>query len=358
MAIPELLLLHDGNLMVKGVVEILEQIAPVRQINVQADDPTPAGTANCRVVCVKYSTIRTFDTIARKHTITTDGSVFVIPSFSTDYADQLMKLGINYYLVAPVPGALLTSAVRAVRNRGVESGWLSLHPPLRDSLAASLRSFKRGMDEVRSGEHIDISDITNTCAKIAASAEEASLSNWLTAIKDHHDYTYRHCMFVCGAIVHFAHAIGIREDDLTLLSVGGMLHDIGKARVSLQILDQPARLNNVEQVTMRGHPSHSRDIMASMEGLDPRVVAMAVHHHEKLDGTGYPDGLKGAAIDDLVRLTWIADVFSALIDERAYKPSMSYEEAFAKMESMKSHLDLEMLVRFKEFAMDYRPEAA
>jgi len=95
-----------------------------------------------------------------------------------------------------------------------------------------------------------------------------------------------------------------------------------------------------------------------VDGLDRRIVAMAVHHHEKLDGTGYPDGLQGDEIDDLVRLTAIADVYSALIDERAYKPAMSPEKAFAWMESTRGHMDLDMVGRFKEFVLDSAPAAA
>jgi putative nucleotidyltransferase with HDIG domain len=267
-------------------------------------------------------------------------------------------LGVSNNLVAPVQPAALIAAVSAARDRVLEASWQERQPLMRDALVASRSTFTSAFDDVRKTGHVDIGYVADTCGLIAQSVKDESFSDWLAAIKNHHDYTYRHCMFVCGPIVHFAESIGVKGDDLNLLSLGGMLHDIGKARVPLQILDKPGRLTNTEQVTMRNHPAHSREIMATLEGLDPRAVAMAVHHHEKLDGSGYPDGLKGAQIDDLVRLTSIADVFSALIDERSYKPAMTYEAAFAKMESMEGHLDLEMLGRFKDFAMTARPKAA
>src|SRR5690606_4285973 len=78
----------------------------------------------------------------------------------------------------------------------------------------------------------------------------------------------------------------------------------------------------------------------------------AVQHHEKLDGTGYPDGLKSAELSDLVRLVCIADVFSALVDERSYKPAMSIEAAFDKMLTFKGHLDLDLVAAYRGFVMD------
>lgn len=358
MSISSLLLLHDGNFMVQGVVETLSQIVPVLDVNLRDSAQPKAAPTNGAVLCVQLSTIKNFASIAPRFDISIDGTVFVMPSFSEEHVAQLNKFGIENYLVAPAAPDVLIGAVSAARNSVLEAGWQDLPPVSRDALVGSRRDFTQAFADVRNGGHVNIPEIEAACALIADCAKDSSLSDWLAAIKDHHDYTYRHCMFVCGAIVHFGHNIGIKADDLTLLSVGGMLHDIGKAWVSLGILDKPAKLDDAEQVQMRDHPAFSREIMDSMEGLDPRVAAMAVHHHEKLDGSGYPDGLNGGQLDDLVRLTSIADIFSALIDERAYKPAMSYEQAFGIMTSMKGHLDLDMLAKFEEFAMDTRAKAA
>jgi len=357
-SISSLLLLHDGNAMAPGVAATLKQIVPVLDVNLLDSAQPKAAPANGAVLCVQLSTIKNFGTFAPRFDISIDGTVIVIPSFSEEYVAQLNKFGIKNYLVAPAAPNVLISAVSAARIYVLETGWQDLSPVTRDALVGSRHSFTQAFADVRNGGHVDIPEIEAACALIADCTKESSLSAWLAAIEDHHDYTYRHCMSVCGAIVHFGHNIGIKADDLTLLSVGGMLHDIGKAWVSLGILDKPAKLDDSEQVKMREHPAFSREIMDSMEGLDPRVVAMAVHHHEKLDGSGYPDGLNGDQLDDLVRLTSIADIFSALIDERAYKPAMSYEKAFGIMTSMKGHLDLDMLAKFEEYAMDARAKTA
>jgi putative nucleotidyltransferase with HDIG domain len=281
-----------------------------------------------------------------------------MPSFSAEYATALKNLGVKRHLVAPVGAGDLIAEISALRNRMIEARWEELPAAARDALVTSRASFIKAFAAIRDSGHVDIPDVERACALIADCAKTNTLADWLAAIQNHHDYTYRHCMSVCGMIVHFAHNIGIGSDDLNLLSVGGLLHDIGKSRIPLAILDKPTKLDEAEQEKMREHPGQSRVILDGMEGIDPRVIRMAVHHHEKLDGSGYPDGLAGAQIDDLVRLTAIADVFSALIDERAYKAAMSFDQAFAIMESMKDHLDLDMLARFKEFAMESRPKAA
>jgi len=358
MSVPELRLLHDGNSTIGGLKEVLSGIAPVRLVNVRDGTRAADGPSSGAVICLNHSTIKSFDLLARTFDVVLDESVVVLPSVSGDYIATLKKFGIKEHLAAPVPPDVLIKAVSAVRNQALENSWSGFAVPAREALVASRASFAKVFDDIRTDGHVDIPNVEEACALIADFAKTNTLSDWLAAIKDHHDYTYRHCMSVCGMIVHFGHNLGIGSDDLNLLSVGGMLHDIGKARIPLAILDKPGKLDAAEQTKMREHPAQSRLIMDSMEGLDPRIVRMAVHHHEKLDGSGYPDGLSADQIDDLVRLTAIADVFSALIDERAYKAAMSFDEAFARMETMKGHLDLDMLVRFKEFAMDYRAKAA
>jgi len=136
------------------------------------------------------------------------------------------------------------------------------------------------------------------------------------------------------------------------LTVGGLLHDIGKAKIPLEILDKPGKLDEREWQTMKLHPVYSNDILADESGLDAELVAMAVSHHERIDGAGYPNALSGAQINDPVRLTAIADVYSALIDKRAYKGSMTSEAALDLMGSFDGHLDMDLLRSFRSFVLD------
>ena len=360
MTIQDLLLLHDGNSKVRDIAAALARHFPIRPVGL-ADAghelPVPGGTEGA-VICLGLSNIGELSQLLEASGTSLGDTVVVIPGVNADYAERLRRLGVVDYFIAPVDPQVLVDAVRAVRIRVTERSWQSLPPARRDALVESRSSFLQAFADVRDGTEMEVENIERAGHLIASVAGEESLTEWLDAIQDHHDYTFRHCISVCGSIVEFGHAIGIRSQDLELVSVGGLLHDIGKAWVSRTILDKPARLDDEEVAKMRRHPGNSREIMQSMDTLDRRVFEMAVSHHEKLDGTGYPDGLRADQISDLVRLTTIADIFSALIDERAYKPAMSYEMAFARMEEMSGHLDLELLARFKEFALDSGRAAA
>ena len=199
---------------------------------------------------------------------------------------------------------------------------------------------------------LPVAEIESSCQHIREAAALGDLDQWIDALDRHHNYFFRHSMFVCGSLTFFAHAIGIRGADLDLLTVGGLLHDIGKSRVPTEILDKPGKLDEIEWEVMKKHPDYSREILLCEGDPDEIVLAMAVEHHERLDGTGYPSGLSGSRIDDHVRMTAIADVYSALIDKRAYKGSMSSEQALAIMESSRGHLDMDLLRAFKTFVLD------
>jgi HD-GYP domain-containing protein (c-di-GMP phosphodiesterase class II) len=162
-------------------------------------------------------------------------------------------------------------------------------------------------------------------------------------------------MTVCGILLHFAWDMGVKKEDLTLLAMAGLLHDVGKALVPQRILDKSTALSADELEEMKKHPAFSRDIIEGIPDLDKRIAAIAVHHHERLDGTGYPDRLEGGAIDDLTRLVSIVDVYAALIDERAYREALTPGQAFAAMERTEGHLDPDILARLKQFALQNQP---
>lgn len=157
---------------------------------------------------------------------------------------------------------------------------------------------------------------------------------------------------VCGYLIAFAHLVGIRGGDLQNLTIGGMLHDIGKAEIPIDILDKPAKLNESEWTVMMTHPSLSRELFVREGGWASEIIDVAAFHHEKLDGTGYPDGLKEDQIPDIVRMVSIADVYSALVDKRSYKDSFSPDKALEIMLSMEGHLDPDLVKAFRPIALD------
>jgi HD-GYP domain-containing protein (c-di-GMP phosphodiesterase class II) len=129
------------------------------------------------------------------------------------------------------------------------------------------------------------------------------------------------------------------------------LHDVGKARIPLSILDKPGRLDPDEEATMRQHPVIGYDLLKDIPGISRETLDAVKHHHEYLDGSGYPDALTAPQISDLVRLLTISDIFAALVESRPYRPAMSREDAYKILCGMDGKLEGSLLRAFRRTAL-------
>jgi putative nucleotidyltransferase with HDIG domain len=182
---------------------------------------------------------------------------------------------------------------------------------------------------------------------VVGQVEEQGLVAWIDTVRAHHSQTYQHCLLVTGLAVAFGQHLGASRADRQRLSFAGMLHDIGKARIPLAILEKPGRLDDAEMAVMRKHPQYGLDALGAVSGLPSEMLDMVVHHHEYLDGSGYPHGLMANEISDLVRMITIADVFGALIERRSYKPPLSGEAAYQILTDMGPKLDKDLVRAFR-----------
>ena len=169
----------------------------------------------------------------------------------------------------------------------------------------------------------------------------------LTRIKQHDPYTAMHCMNVCTLVVAMAMAMadGIDASLLPLITTATLLHDVGKTRVPLEVLNKPGRFEPEELAEMRRHATYSGDIMNEMGGFTEEAIAIATQHHEMMDGSGYPLALKGDEIHPYARLTAVADVYDALTAKRVYKPAMPMYQALLRIHQNKG-------TEFEERAVD------
>lgn len=138
-------------------------------------------------------------------------------------------------------------------------------------------------------------------------------------------YTGNHCKRLGAYAARVGSVLGLTDDDLRTLHLGGVLHDIGKIAISDLILNKPGRLTPDEFGLMKMHSSVGYDLLKPMRTLE-KVFPLVRHHHEKLDGSGYPDGIGGAEIPLLVRITSVVDVFDALHTRRSYKEAFPIEK--------------------------------
>ena len=214
-------------------------------------------------------------------------------------------------------------------------------------VTAGVRTLQTIFSSACLGAPIDSPAIQSASDAVVGQLEEQGLAAWIETVRKHHSQTYQHCLIVTGLAVAFGQKIGVSAADRQRLSLAGMLHDIGKARIPLAILEKPGPLNADELILMRKHPEYGRDALDSVSTLPKEMLDVVVHHHEYLDGSGYPHGLMGNEISDLVRVVTIADVFGALIERRSYKPPLSGDAAYQILLDMGPRLDQHLVRAFK-----------
>jgi len=166
----------------------------------------------------------------------------------------------------------------------------------------------------------------------------------LLKITAHDYYTHTHSINVSIYTLSLGSFLGIEGEDLKVLGMAAVLHDIGKSKVNYDIINKNGSLTDVEFDEMKTHPSEGHKIALHLGVTDERILTGIRHHHEKLTGGGYPDGLTGDAISQFARIIGVCDVFDALTTKRSYKDPMSTFESIKLMkEAMKGHLDFEMV---------------
>jgi len=160
---------------------------------------------------------------------------------------------------------------------------------------------------------------------------EAILFGLAVAVEQRDQQPEAHCERLALISVSLGIALGLARAELVALYRGGFLHDIGKVGIPDSILFKPDKLNAEEWVTMRSHPARGEDICKPMQSLSS-VLPIIRHHHERWDGRGYPDGLRGEQIPLLARVVQIADIYDALVSPRPYKRAFSPAEALRLIE--------------------------
>ena len=278
-------------------------------------------------------------------------SLFILSEMNRREIIQSTALGATDFITHPIKEEVFAKALGKIANEHIENMWGNLNKTQEAALKVSLKVFEDTFKHVREGKPFSQEDVREGCDLIIEATAEEGIVGWMDAVKEHHNQTYRHSMMVCGFLVSFGMILGVRGSDLQRLSICGLVHDIGKAFIPLNVLDKPGLLTDDDWIIMRSHPEYTRKIMIDSD-CDPDVLDGAIHHHEKIDGTGYPDGLSGDDVSDFARMVAVADVFSGLTEKRAYKASMPALEAFEIMMGMDGHLDLDLVKAFEPVVLD------
>jgi putative nucleotidyltransferase with HDIG domain len=192
------------------------------------------------------------------------------------------------------------------------------------------------------------SSLPDQAGKLLLSALDGDgIADWMDTVGQIHDPTYHHCLLMAGIMATFVLRLGFNRNDCERLTRAAILHDIGKALIPIELINKTSPLSPEEMEVVRCHAAYGHDLLLTQGGHHPQVLDIVRHHHEYLDGTGYPDRLRGDQISDPARISTICDVFAALVERRAYKPSMTPADAFLLLDQMGGKLDHSLLHAFK-----------
>lgn len=161
----------------------------------------------------------------------------------------------------------------------------------------------------------------------------------LARVKTADEYTYMHSVAVCALMVALARQLGLPDDQVRAAGFAGLLHDVGKVDIPLDILNKPDRLTDEEFAIVREHPRRGWQRLRAAGIDDEAALEVCLHHHERLDGRGYPDGLSGEAVTLMARMGAVCDVYDAITSNRPYKAGWDPAESLRRMASWSGHFD-------------------
>ena len=196
-------------------------------------------------------------------------------------------------------------------------------------------------EEARMGKSVDVGGARQLVDEISDSvARNPGALISLARLKTVDSYTYMHSVAVCAMMVALAKQLGMSESDVRLAGLAGLMHDLGKALMPMDVLNKPGKLTDAEFKIIKSHPVEGYKLLLTGDKVDEVVLDVCLHHHEKMDGSGYPQGLMGDAISIFAKMGAVCDVYDAITSNRPYKLGWDPAESLRKMAEWASgHFD-------------------
>ncbi len=204
------------------------------------------------------------------------------------------------------------------------------------------------MDDIRFGNQFSSQSAKSTVEDCVNRVLEApSAMMFFSQLKNQHEYTSQHSLNVCVLSIMLAKHIGYSMDQLVEVGMCGLLHDMGKMKIPIDILDKSAPLSPEEASIMREHTTFGRDLLMSGRDIPAWCVDVAYTHHEQLSGQGYPRGLNGSGISTYARIVSIADMYDAMTSDKSYQRGRLHLQAISMMTQLRgTQLDEPLVMKF------------
>jgi putative nucleotidyltransferase with HDIG domain len=214
--------------------------------------------------------------------------------------------------------------------------------------AQSKRAVTSMFNEARMGNAVNTAGAQKLVEEISDSVSRnpgALIS--LARLKTADDYTYMHSVAVCALMIALSKQLGLNDEQTRSAGIAGLLHDLGKALMPMEVLNKPGKLSDEEFAIIKKHPEEGHKLLLNSTGADEIALDVVLHHHEKTDGSGYPKRLKDAEISLFAKMGAVCDVYDAITSNRPYKAGWDPAESLRKMaEWTNGHFDPKVFQAF------------
>ncbi|NVD06555.1 HD-GYP domain-containing protein [Vibrio sp. JPW-9-11-11] len=282
-----------------------------------------------------------------------------VPSHSA--VEQLIKNGIKYAWVdtsLSVKGAVFIPVQTTTTPKAKECTSTPIKKPKTSRYSRQIKATniiqqakglaQKLLSQTFDGQPIEIDELDAVADDLIESVLlDSDAMQCVSALRNKDEYLLEHSVNVATLLVTFGKHLGLPKETLKQMAIGGIIHDVGKTKVDDKVLHKPARLTPEEFEHMKLHQVFAKEIIKPIRGLSAVSRDVCLMHHEKLDGTGYPNGLTAEQMPIHGRMSCIVDIYDALTADRCYKQGMSSAEAFKILLSLTpNHLDKELVYKF------------
>ncbi len=350
-----LLLASDRADHSKELAQILSVLGKIDVISTSEMPDHPAKSLSGVVVDIDLRSTESVQRIRRKlvgKAYQAMPRLFVLADTLHHESTQAWALGATDTIQRPFDAqAVLRRLTASFAETSEKESTSAGREALAKGVAAAHAVLVRVFEKLRAGVPLSPDDLMQQETRILKALKHSTLKEWVLAVSRHHNKSYRHCLLVTGFAVAFGQQLGMREEDQRRLARAGLIHDVGKAFIPITILNKVGALTAAEEEVYREHTRRGFDALSIQASFPREMMDVVLHHHELLDGSGYPDQLRKGEISDIVRIISIVDIFSTMVEQGAHDSDLTREVAFATMERMGEKIDQQLVQAFRPVAL-------
>ncbi|MGR9226328.1 HD-GYP domain-containing protein [Rhizobium leguminosarum] len=217
----------------------------------------------------------------------------------------------------------------------------------RETIQKSMQVLESIFGRLQHGDGISVDQVAPVISSVSKSIDQSpTVFLSVTRLKSKDEATFLHSISVSALMILFSRHLGLDETTVQMLGTAGLLHDVGKLEIPLEILNKEGPLDEDEIKMIRDHPEKGHAILSRQEGISEIVLDVCLNHHERIDGKGYPRKLSEAQVSLHARIAAICDVYDAITSVRPYRAPWSASQALKWMLGNEGHFDRRLLKKF------------